>query len=362
MATRAENIRINMRRRHEEAHENHERWVISYADFITLLFAFFVVMYSISSVNEGKYKVLSDSLVSVFNKKATGSRHLEVLDQKSGSSANRMIPLPIPGDYPAMEDYKYSVEGLIDDADSPALIDGPEEGEVEELSKISDEIAVAFQGLISEELYTIRTTKDWIEVDIQSSVLFPSGRAQLSTEARELLTKISKVLGSYENPINVEGYTDNRPIETLQFPSNWELSSARAAAVVRLMETQEIDPKRLAAVGYGEHHPLADNESEEGRAKNRRVALIISKNKPDEKENVDKQVDYKVGAGVTDDDEPIGSDPQSRLEAAKKSSTRVPLKIIQLQNGGMLFSADPQPRETPLEPSGSTTNGNEASP
>ena len=72
MATRAENIRINMRRRHEEAHENHERWVISYADFITLLFAFFVVMYSISSVNEGKYKVLSDSLVSVFNKKPPG--------------------------------------------------------------------------------------------------------------------------------------------------------------------------------------------------------------------------------------------------------------------------------------------------
>ncbi|MCG8670939.1 MAG: flagellar motor protein MotD [Pseudomonadales bacterium] len=340
-----------IRRKQQEIPENHERWVISYADFITLLFAFFVVMYSISSVNEGKYKVLSDSLVSVFNAKAgSGIKPIQVADQKSGSaSSNRMIPLPIPGDFPAKEDYKYTVEGLFDDAQDPAIKDGPEQGEVNELSKISDEIAVAFQGLISDELANVRTTKDWIEVDIQSSVLFPSGSAVLSGKALGLLKKIADVLASYENPIHVEGYTDNVPIETFQFPSNWELSSARASAVVRFMIREQVAPERLAAVGYGEYHPVSDNETEDGRSKNRRVAIIISKNLP-KKSVLEEDPDFKVGAGVTDIDEPIASDPASRQEAAKKSSTKVPLKILKLENGGILFSGDRTPANaTPLE-------------
>ena len=326
-----------IRRRHAEPEENHERWVISYADFITLLFAFFVVMYSISSVNEGKYKVLSDSLVSVFNKKEAGARRLELIDQQGGAAVDRLVPLPVPGDYPAQEDYKYSIEGLFDDAEEPAVKDGPETGEVDELGKISEEIAVAFQGLISDELYNIRTTKDWIEVDIQSSVLFSSGQASLSPQARELMSKISGVLKAYDNPVQVEGFTDNRPIETRQFPSNWELSAARAAAVVRLFEQQELEPKRLSAVGFGEHHPVADNDTEEGRAENRRVALIISKKPPDQQQADNGAPDYKMGTGTADDDRPIGSDPQSRLRAAQSTSTRVPLRIISVENSDVLF-------------------------
>lgn len=344
-----DNRRIMIRRRQTEAEENHERWVISYADFITLLFAFFVVMYSISSVNEGKYKVLSDSLVSVFNKKAAGSRSIEIIDNKGGAAVDRMVPLPVPGDYPAQEDYKYTVEGLFDDATDPAIKDGPEQGEINELSKISDEIAVAFQGLISEELFNIRTTKDWIEVDIQSSVLFSSGQAALSAKARELLGKVAGVLTSYENPVQVEGFTDNKPIETRRFPSNWELSAARAAAVVRLFEGQKIDPKRLAAVGYGEHHPIADNATEEGRAKNRRVSLIISKKIQSTPSK--ERPDFKLGAGVSDQAQPIAKDPASRLEATKKSSTRVPLKILSIEQGGLLFTPDApaNPAQSPSE-------------
>lgn len=328
-----------IRRRHTEPEENHERWVISYADFITLLFAFFVVMYSISSVNEGKYKVLSDSLVSVFNKKEAGARRLEIIDNKGGAAVDRLVPLPVPGDYPAQEDYKYTVEGLFDDAEDPAIKDGPEKGEVNELGKISEEIAVAFQGLISDELYNIRTTKDWIEVDIQSSVLFPSGRASLSQQARDLMSRIAGILKTYENPVQVEGFTDNEPIETLQFPSNWELSAARAAAVVRLFEEQQLDPKRLSAVGYGEHHPIADNETEEGRAKNRRVAMIISK-KPPKDVTTGQAPDYKMGAGATDEDVPIGKDPESRIQATQGTSTRVPLKILDINRSDILFGND----------------------
>ncbi|MDX1693543.1 MAG: OmpA family protein, partial [Ketobacteraceae bacterium] len=294
----------------------------------------------------------------VFNKKEARSRRLDIIDNQGGAAVDRLVPLPVPGDYPAQEDYKYSVEGLFDDAENPAVKDGPEQGEVNELSKISDEIAVAFQGLISDELYNIRTTKDWIEVDIQSSVLFPSGRATLSGEARELMQKIAGVLESYENPVQVEGFTDNQPIETLQFPSNWELSAARAAAVVRLFEEQQIDPKRLSAVGYGEHHPVAENDTEAGRAENRRVALIISRKPPDKDTNGAARPDYKLGVGTADDDQPIGSDPQSRIQATQGTSTRVPQKILSLENSGVLFGDDTEPEEAPAaesEPAGEDT-------
>lgn len=331
-----------IRRRHTEPEENHERWVISYADFITLLFAFFVVMYSISSVNEGKYKVLSDSLVNVFNKKEASARSIDLIDNQGGASVDRLVPLPMPGDYPSQDDYKYTVEGLFDDVQDPAVKDGPEQGEVNELGKISDEIAIAFQGLISDELYNIRTTKDWIEVDIQSSVLFSSGRADLSVQARELMARIASVLRNHENAVQVEGFTDNRPIETLQFPSNWELSAARAAAVVRLFVEEEISPKRLAAVGYGEYHPVSDNDTEEGRAKNRRVALVISKRPPEKTENA-QNPGYKMGAGVSDKSQSIGKDPESRLQATQGSTTRVPLKILSAERSEVLFGSQQDP-------------------
>ena len=341
--------RIMIRRRAEEVAENHERWVISYADFITLLFAFFVVMYSISSVNEGKYKVLSDSLDNVFNAKSKTLDPVQMGDQEVRSKSERLVSLPFPGDFPSAEDYKYSIEGLFDDVEDTSNASQGDKGEVSHLTKLSDQISIAFQSLIAEGLANVTSNRDWIEIDIQSSVLFQSGSAYPSEQARKIVMKVAGLLSGYKNPIHVEGFTDNVPIQTDVYPSNWELSASRAAAVVRLLEIAEIEPSRMAAVGYGEHRPVADNDTDEGRARNRRVALIISKLEQDKKADtpaVPTGPNFKLGAGQLQSKAIDSRNPADRQESA---ANKVPLKIMKLEQGGILFSSDP-PRTTETRP------------
>ncbi|MEO4048384.1 flagellar motor protein MotD [Pseudomonas sp. CAU 1711] len=242
------------RRRNHEEHENHERWLVSYADFITLLFAFFVVMYSISSVNEGKYKVLSQSLVGVF------------------SEPERAIkPIPIGEEKPRTTEPDRSMIEDNPDNNSSAEPSDP-------LQQIASSMRDAFGDLIAAEQLTVRGNELWVEIELNSSLLFPSGDAVPNEMAFTLVEKVAKILAPYENPIHVEGFTDNLPINTAQFPSNWELSAARAASIVRMLAMDGVSPGRMAAVGYGEFQPVADNATAEGRSRNRRVVLVISRN------------------------------------------------------------------------------------
>ncbi len=330
-----------VRRRAQEVEENHERWVISYADFITLLFAFFVVMYSISSVNEGKYKVLSDSLVSVFNAQPKTLEPTTVGDKDVRKSNDQLIKLPVPGDYSSRDDYKYSVEGVFDDVETKAVQQGElKDNEVDRLSKLSDQLAFSLQQQLDAGEVEIRSSDDWIEINIKASVLYSSGSSELSESAKEVLQKVAVLLKDKPNPVHVEGYTDNIPIETVRYPSNWELSAARAASVVRYFQQSELNPERLAAVGYGEFHPVADNETEEGRAKNRRMALVISRAEP-KPEPQQQQInpDYKLG----DPDQSKKQQPIDRR--ANRSPVETPLRILKLSDGGLLFSADGEPRK-----------------
>ena len=238
------------RRAHEEP-ENHERWLVSYADFITLLFAFFVVMYSISSLNEGKYKILSDSLVGVF------------------SQADRAVkPIPIGEDRPR------TTQPDISQVDEPQSSQEP----IDALQSIMQSMQNAFADLIDSKQITVRGNELWVEIELNSSLLFPSGDALPNNHAFDLLEKVAGILSPFDNPIHVEGFTDNLPINTDKFPTNWELSAARAGSVVRMLAADGVDPSRLAAVGYGEFQPIADNATAEGRARNRRVILVISRN------------------------------------------------------------------------------------
>lgn len=235
------------RRRFEEEAHNHERWMVSYADFITLLFAFFVVMYSISSLNEGKYKILSDSLVGVFNQ------------------PDRAIkPIPIGEERPRTTEPK---DLQHDDA---AAAQDP-------LESIMQSMREAFSDLIGANQLTLRGNEMWVEIELNSSLLFPSGDALPNDQAFELLERVARILAPFDNPIRVEGFTDNLPINTEQFPTNWELSAARAGSVVRMLVADGVAPSRLAAVGYGEFQPIADNATPEGRARNRRVVLVVSR-------------------------------------------------------------------------------------
>lgn len=257
------------KKKHEE-HENHERWLVSYADFITLLFAFFVVMYSISSVNEGKYRVLSDSMIAAFRaapksiepvqagKEAKSPRDT-TLEQRTDPNVIKRPPMPIPR---KTRDQQDKIDGK--NASSPAV-----------LKAMADQIERALAGLIAKDMVSVRRSDYWLEVEINTNILFSSGVSRLQSQAIPTLGEIAKILRDFPNPIRVEGFTDNLPINTLIFPSNWELSAARSASVVHLFMDSGISPARMAAIGYGEYRPVADNSTEDGRNKNRKVVIVI---------------------------------------------------------------------------------------
>lgn len=265
------------KKKHEE-HENHERWLISYADFITLLFAFFVVMYSVSSVNEGKFRVLSDALIAAFRSSNKSMEPIQVgTDTKSQKQSN-VIPMVM--DQPRSANQKGG-EALTDGNDMESKSDGKEKklgdklGGLEFIARMADRIETAMAKLIEQKLIAVRRGALWVEVEINTSILFTSGSANLQNDALPVLKELAMILKDFPNPVRVEGFTDSLPINTVAFPSNWELSAARAASVVHLFSTHGLDPKRLAAIGFAEFRPIADNSTAEGRSKNRRVVIII---------------------------------------------------------------------------------------
>jgi chemotaxis protein MotB len=251
------------RKKHEE-HENHERWLVSYADFITLLFAFFVVMYAISSVNEGKYRVLSETLNAVFSDPVRSKNPIQIGEISRGQGEES----PAPGD-PLEPTFQIELPDVPTEP-PPASAD-----DVKTINDLSQQFSNTLSDLIESEDVKITQGEDWLELEIKSRVLFDSGEARLARAAVPIIGEIADILQSAANPIQVEGFTDNNPINTPRFPSNWELSAARAASVVHLLDRYGIQPDRMSAIGYGEYKPVADNDTEEGRQKNRRVVLVV---------------------------------------------------------------------------------------
>ena len=249
------------RRYHEEEHENHERWLVSYADFITLLFAFFVVMYAISQVNEGKYKVLSNSLVNAFQDKGGDVGKIVFVETTQKPTATGV-----------------KIHPSIHDKTAELLIKKTEK----RMHAMADSISTVMKPLVDEGQVKVSRTKRGIAVEINASVLFAPANAQLNPDSTKALAAVADLLVEAENAIQVEGYTDNTPIKTPQYPSNWELSSARASSVVRLFVERGISVNRLSAIGYAENRAKYANTNEEGRSKNRRVTVTILAETPEE--------------------------------------------------------------------------------
>jgi chemotaxis protein MotB len=257
-----------MARRHKhEEHANHEAWAIPYGDLITLLLAFFVVMYAMSSVNEGKYRVLSDSLVAAFQGAPKTLEPIQVGEKQLGPGADLAITLP----------RQPMIDGQPQRAIQPiAMAQQPrQQMQLDALAGVADEVEQSMSDLIDRELVTVRRHGKWVEVEIRTDILFPSGVATLSPAAEQVLQQLADTLKPFPNAIRVEGHTDNRPISTPAFPSNWELSAARAASVVHLFTRAGMDPSRLAVIGLGENRPAQSNATAEGRNANRRVLLVI---------------------------------------------------------------------------------------
>jgi chemotaxis protein MotB len=294
---------MRRRKKHQEEHENHERWAIPYGDLLTLLLAFFVVMYSISSVNAGKYRVLSDSLYAAFRGEPRTLEPIAVGHKQIGSGADirvsvveqaalqgeprsaiQPVPIalatPIPNSpyhdtMPAPGD-RSGVKAATGEAH---ITDTAESAQAQAaalmLTRVADDVARAMSGLVKKNLVVVRRKQSWIEVEIRTDILFPSGSAQLAPNAVDIIRRLAAVLARFPNPIRVEGFTDNVPIRTVQFYSNWELSAARAGSVVHVLADRGVASDRLAVVGFGEQHPVASNGNTQGRNANRRVTVVI---------------------------------------------------------------------------------------
>ncbi|KAF0811633.1 Motility protein B [Andreprevotia sp. IGB-42] len=252
------------RSRHPEEHDNHERWLVSYADFITLLFAFFVVMYALSSLNEGKYKVLSESLVNAFRNDPTTSQNPVRLPNQIVPGAPQKLAPPQHATPPVAQT-------------NPKL-----EQEARKMQGMAGDIRTSLGSLIDQGKVRVTQSKRGIAVEISDSVLFQTGRADLEANSVAALRGVAELVKNSDNLIQIEGNTDNQPIASPQFPSNWELSAARAASVVRLFVQAGVAPQRLVAIGYGEFRPQESNDSVEGRSRNRRVTLNILADNKDE--------------------------------------------------------------------------------
>jgi len=233
---------MNNRREDDDA-DKPDRWLISYADFITLLFALFVVLYAYSQVNEGKYKALSESLGAAFGRSGGGLL----------PAAGRVV-----GNQPA-----------------PTAIDPLVEQRIAVRHRTAKGMREALKGMIDEGKVRITETPDGLVIDFTANALFDTGVAEPSDEARQALKAAALLIAPTNYLVTVEGHTDDAPISNRIFASNWELSAARAAAVARLFEAEGISGDRLAAQGFGPNRPVADNDTAEGRSRNRRVMAIL---------------------------------------------------------------------------------------
>lgn len=257
---------MSRKKRHEE-HANHERWLVSYADFITLLFAFFVVLYSSSQVDKRKVGKLSLAI--------------QVAFQQMGvfETSNTKMPLSTTEPMPFQD--AQSIENVVRTQDLRRIVQ-PGEGAFAnavlsgELMGIQTEIEKALAPEISSHVVELKEQREGLVISLREIGFFESGSANLRRSSMDALDRLAAVLGPRDEMLRIEGHTDNMPIHTQQFSSNWELSTARATELVQVFILRyKFSPARLAAAGYAQYHPVDSNDTAEGRAHNRRVDIVV---------------------------------------------------------------------------------------
>jgi chemotaxis protein MotB len=243
---------VSRKKKHE--HVNHERWLVSYADFITLLFAFFVVLFASSQSDKKKAMQVAAAMQSAFTPLGSFEAHSKTPPLKAGAPSSTVIR-------PAMLAMPFPQTGQLT----------PREEEVKsKLGKLMKEAGNRLPALS----VTTRIEPEGMVISLHEAGFFASGSAQVRIGAVALLASLAQTLP--DAPLRIEGHTDNLPIHTDQFASNWELSTARSCVIARiLLERGSMHPANVSAAGYAEFHPIASNVTEEGRSQNRRVDIIL---------------------------------------------------------------------------------------
>lgn len=295
---------IRRREDYQETKTGHERWLVSYADFITLLFGFFVVMYSVSQVSEQKYRTLTDTLANVFDSQVPrGEQRFK--DVVGESPANDLS----------------IVSGLSSLEPSPPT----------DAQMLMGRLESSLAQFADQQNITVSATEQWVEIDVNANLLFDSASAEPRAEAQRIFYQVAETLAPFDNEIQVAGHTDNRPIRTQEFSNNWELSAARAVSVVGLLADRGIASNRLSAMGFGEFRPVADNETPEGRARNRRVVLKVALHQTAPAAGPPMRSNAAVPTQILADPEPA-ADPAG-------------VEPVRLDHGGLLFRHDPESSE-----------------
>jgi chemotaxis protein MotB len=256
-------------RRHRRSHEhvNHERWLVSYADFITLLFAFFVVMYASSQVDKRKIGKLALSIQVAFQELGV----FETSNTKIPLSDSEAIPfsqVQVVENSEHTTDFEHFVQpmkGML----SPNMASPP-------MKEIQKELEKALAPEILKHVIDVKARREGIVVSLHEMGFYESGSANLRPASKQAIDRLARVLQAHPELLRIEGHTDNIPIHNGRFDSNWELSTARAADLVKLFVTNyNFDPARLSAAGYAEFHPVVPNDTPDNRARNRRVDIVI---------------------------------------------------------------------------------------
>jgi len=258
---------------HEEEHENEERWLVSFADMMTLLFCLFMVLFAISSVNTSKFEELAKSLQDAFSGKVVSGGEAVMQTGSSTPAEHSQATPPLP----AMMPITQAADGTpTNDQAELKRRAQQEEEELQRLRKRVQALAKA-EGVSANVKVTVRRRGLVIEL-LTDRVFFDSGSAIVKPHAERLLVKIAHIIaGERKHPVVVEGHTDSAPIATAQFPSNWELSGARAGAVVRTFERSGVNGKRMSTQGFGSQAPAASNATAAGRSRNRRVVAVLTR-------------------------------------------------------------------------------------
>lgn len=279
---------MSRRRRMPEYVDNHERWLISYADFITLLFAFFVVMYSTSRVSTGGFRVLSESILDAFDLPRSS------MDQRDTDDAARSLlesteDSRLTGENPVMIPLRRAADGLDEGDVGAAVVESGPGGirtdepvgdtdaptPVDQVKAIATALEDTLGELVAPDVVGIRRSPRWLEISIPSKLVFPTGSRVFLNDAVPLMARIAESLQALPNEIDVQAHTDDQPIRNGLFTSNWELSAARAAAIAGLLVDAGIDPARLSATGYAGSRPIDDNTTDAGREANTRLILQV---------------------------------------------------------------------------------------
>jgi len=303
------------KRRHSVEHDNVDRWLVSYADYMTLMFALFVVLYAMAMVNEQPYETLTESIGKVFQandelpkNKGHGDDILPVNSAKTNKRLFGNDILDVAG--PELTKGESSLSNISDSEIGTNL------------TSLEQELHTALYELIESGYAQLQVDGEWLEIELNSGLLFASASSSPTNSAQVILSVIYDVIGEVSNFIRVRGYTDNQAINNEVYASNWELSVFRATAILRLLENLQVNPARMAIEGYGQYYPIADNKTTSGRAQNRRVVIAISKY------GLDKADLIRTPSINVKDVEKI-------KQALPENTDSKQIQIIQLENGGI---------------------------